>query len=462
MDVKQMAGAAPEYALEAMDVLRRAGKQAYLVGGFVRDVLLGRPPHDVDVATDSLWYVTRDIFRNAGYAVAETGTAHGTVTVVMDGQPVEITTFRTEGSYMDHRRPSSVRFVSDIREDLARRDFTMNALAWNPEEGLVDPFGGLGDIARGAIKAVGDPCRRFDEDALRVIRAVRFRAQLGFHIEERTALAVHRHAEDLSLVSVERVAQEYDRLVRGPYAVEALREYPDVAAQAVPEIASMVGFDQCSRWHRYDVWEHCLHALGSLPAAAPPCVRHAVLLHDIGKPRTFVMGQDGNGHFYGHEEVGARLFKEAYRRLRWSSSELRVMEYLIRHHDGPIDPTPRGIRRALAKISACVAPRREDALRVFDWLLQLKYADTVSHAPRATDKRLHELALVREGLEAAIEGGVTFCLKDLALNGSDVVSLGVPAGPRVGSMLRAALGAVVDGEVENDHAALMEYARRHL
>lgn len=450
----------PGYAMEALQVLSDAGKQAFLVGGFVRDSLRGAAPHDVDVTTDALWYQTRDIFIERGYHVVETGARHGTVTVFVGGRPVEVTTFRADGAYSDHRRPDSVRFVRNVEDDLARRDFTVNAMAWNPQVGLVDPFGGRADLQDGLIRAVGDPDRRFEEDALRVMRGVRFASKLSFAVEELTGAAMHAHAADLSHVAIERIAAEYDGIVRGPGAPAALRAYVDVAAHAVPSIIPMVGFDQCSKWHCYDVWEHCLHALELVGTTASPIVRHVALLHDMGKPSTFSVGPDGRGHFYGHEEQGSRLARRIFTTLRWRSVDVDRICTLIRTHDYRIDPTPRGVRRMLARLSRSFAGADAQAPQMFEELLQVKRADTLAHAPGCTDRRMEEICQVERILQDMLREGAVFCLRDLAVGGSDLIAAGIPQGPRIGAVLKHLLGDVIDGRVPNEREALLAAALR--
>ena len=445
----------PAYAQEALSVLLDAGKQAFVVGGFVRDALRGAPPHDVDMTTDALWYQTRDIFIERGYHVVETGARHGTVTVFVGGRPVEITTFRTDGTYSDHRRPDSVRFVRNVEDDLARRDFTVNAMAWSPTAGLVDPFGGRADLEAGLVRAVGDPDRRFEEDALRVLRGVRFASKLGFLVEEETGAAMRAHGSDLSHVAIERIASEYDGIVQGPGAATALRTWADVAAYAVPAIIPMIGFEQHSKWHCYDVWEHCLHALELVDPAAPPIVRHVVLLHDVGKPSTFTMGSDGRGHFYGHEEQGSRLARAIFSTLRWRSVDVDRACTLIRMHDYRIDATERGVRRMLARLSRSYAGADAEAGALFEELLQVKRADTLAHEPSCVAKRLGEIERVAEVYREVAASQAAFRLRDLAIGGEDLIAAGIPQGPAVGRTLRKLLGEVIDGHLPNERAALL-------
>lgn len=456
------ASCVPPYAREALEVLLDAGKQAFVVGGFVRDALRGAPPHDVDMTTDALWYQTRDIFIERGYHVVETGARHGTVTVFVGGRPVEITTFRTDGTYSDHRRPDSVRFVRNVEDDLARRDFTVNAMAWSPEAGLVDPFGGRADLEAHLIRAVGDPDRRFEEDALRVLRGVRFASKLGFSVEEETGEAMHVHGSDLSHVAIERIASEYDGIVRGPGASSALRAWADVAAYAVPAIIPMVGFDQRSKWHCYDVWEHCLHALELVDPSASPLVRHVVLLHDVGKPSTFSVGSDGRGHFYGHEEQGARLARKIFSALRWRSIDVDRACALIRMHDYRIDPSERGVRRVLARLSRSFAGAEDEAGLLFEELLQVKRADTLAHEPSCVTKRLNEIDRVESAYRDVLSSQAAFRLRDLAIGGEDLIAGGVPQGPAVGRILRYLLTEVIDGHLPNEREALLEHAAAYM
>ncbi len=451
------ASAVPAAGLTTLGILRDAGRQSFLVGGFVRDSLLGAPAHDLDVATDALWYQARELFLERGYQVLNTGVRHGTITVLVDGRHIEVTTFRTDGTYSDHRRPDSVRFVSNIEDDLARRDFTVNAMAWSPETGLIDPFGGRRDLEAGVVRAVGDPERRFDEDALRIMRAVRFSSKLGFLIDGETSEAVHRLVRNLAHVARERVATEYDGIVCGRGAVQALRSYPDVVAEAVPPIADMVGFDQLSRWHCHDVWEHCLHALEALDGSASRLLRHVTLLHDIGKPGSFTLGKDGHGHFYRHEELGAQMLRSALENLRWRKSDVDYACCLVRFHDHRIDPSPRGVLRMLHKIASSFPGAEAVAQDVFSDLLALKHADAVAHAPSSVPQRLRELAAVERTFSQIVAENKAFRLNDLLIDGRDVMAAGFSAGPVVGSVLRSALRAVIDGEVPNERHALLAY-----
>ncbi|MBQ6521788.1 MAG: CCA tRNA nucleotidyltransferase, partial [Atopobiaceae bacterium] len=294
----------PAYAVRVVDALEAAGFEAWVVGGWVRDALLGSASHDVDVCSSARWQDAARVLRAAGLAVHETGTQHGTVTAISCGKPVEVTTYRVDGSYSDARHPDSVTFVSDVREDLARRDFTINAMAYHPERGLLDPYGGERDLAAGLVRAVGDARARFDEDALRVLRAVRFAARYGFAVEEGTHEALSEYAPCLSLIANERIGQE----VRGIFATGrmawALETERDAMVAAIPELAPLVGFEQNSRWHIFDAYAHTAAVVAGMECVtagmASEAMRWAALLHDVAKPACYSEYESGHGHFFGH------------------------------------------------------------------------------------------------------------------------------------------------------------------
>ena len=293
----------PAGAAFIIDRLNKHGHRAYVVGGCVRDCLLGIMPKDWDICTSALPEEMQRIFRDQH--VVETGLKHGTLTVVIDHIPYEVTTFRVDGEYTDHRHPDEVRFVRDVREDLARRDFTVNAMAYHPEEGLVDAFGGQEDLAAGIIRCVGEAERRFDEDALRILRALRFASTYCFAIEEHTAAAVHSLKETLADVAAERIRVELAKLLCGKGAGDILRSYHDVMGQVIPQVRPMVGFEQHTPHHRYDVWEHTIRAVEAVPATE--VLRLTMLLHDSGKPAAFTMDENGVGHAYGHQKISAEI-----------------------------------------------------------------------------------------------------------------------------------------------------------
>lgn len=438
----------PEGACEIVRALERAGREAYLVGGCVRDMLLPAPVHDWDICTDAPPEEIRRAL--APHRTLDTGVKHGTVTVLMPDGAYETTTYRRDGAYLDGRHPDSVAFTASLTEDLSRRDFTINAMAMsvggdgNAGE-LVDPFGGRDDLRRGVLRCVGDPDARFAEDALRILRAVRFASRLGLTVEPATHAAMLRGRALLGRISAERVFDELCGILMTERGGEYLRVYADILLEIVPELKPCAGFDQRNPWHRYDVLDHILHSVD----AAPPelTVRLAMLLHDAGKPACASVDEAGVGHFYGHQKVSAELAENVLRRLHSANRLREDVTGLVLHHDLPVEPTEGSMRRLLNRMGA------EQARR----LLAVKRADTLAQSERA-GSRLETLSQCETLLERIVAEGQAFSLKDLAINGNDLTERGVASGPEVGRRLRLALDAVLDGRVENEREALLQIA----
>ncbi len=437
-----------ENAKVALRILEQGGFEAWLVGGCVRDALLGRPCSDIDIASDARWQDVQRLFKSNGFATHETGVAHGTLTVVVNGQPFEITTYRCDGAYKDSRHPDSVRFVSSIEEDLARRDFTINAMAYHPKRGLVDPYGGKDDLAHGVIRAVGNPKKRFDEDALRILRACRFSAQLGFAVEEDTYKGMVYNKGLLYKVSAERVVHELDRMLLGDYAGQAIVNTVDALCAVLPELVAMKGFDQHTPYHIYDVLEHTAHVVDGVPPYR--LVRWAALFHDMGKPACFFSDDDGTGHFYGHANVSVLLAKGIMSRLKMSPAFASRVLTLVKRHDEVVEPMPRAVKRMLARLGGDT--------ELFGALCDLKRGDARGQAPRCAGRIgvADELERVLGEIQAK---GDAFSLKDLAVNGRDAIALGIEQGPAVGAALERALSAVIDERVPNEHEALLAFLR---
>lgn len=447
----------PEFALRALEVLENEGHEAWIVGGWVRDALMAGPAHDIDITTDALWHQTARLFSQAGYAVHETGLHHGTLTVVIDGNPIEITTYRAEGLYSDHRHPDLVRFIHDVTDDLARRDFTINAMAYHPTRGLLDPFGGREDLAHGVVRAVGRPADRFFEDALRVLRAVRFACRMGFEIEEGTHAALVVAAPLLDSIAQERIGQELCGILETGRVGWTLRHEPEVMCAAIPELEPMIGFDQLSIWHAYDVMEHTVRVCNAVEAftagVASLRLRWAALLHDVAKPACCVLDDMGRGHFYGHPIEGAIMAEGIMRRLGLPGSLVRSTCALIRYHDHVIRPTTRSMRRVLALLEEADPT---NALPLSHELMDLKRADAVSKQPRCADYAV-ELDAMDAILSEEGRRGAAFKVSDLAIGGKEVIEmLGCRPGPMVGMVLSTLLQAVVDNEVENTREALLD------
>ncbi len=437
----------PQHALDALDALESAGFESWAVGGCVRDALLDRASSDVDIATRAPWREAQRALERCGWRVHETGTAHGTVTAVRGDRAIEATTFRSDGAYEDARHPKSVAFVRSIEEDLARRDFTVNALAFHPARGLLDPYGGLADLRAGTIRAVGDPALRFSEDALRILRACRFVAQMGFSIEEATYRGMLENKGALARISTERVSRELSGIVLGPYAGTALMATVDALAAALPELVAMKGLDQRTPYHIYDVLEHTARVVDGVPAY--PLARWAALFHDMGKPAAFFVDDAGTGHFYGHAGISVALARGVMDRLAMPASFASQVLELVRLHDDDVDATPRAVKRALARLGGDV--------ELFRALCDLKRADALAQAPhcRARAGLADELEAVLAGI---LEADEAFSLAKLAIDGRDVMAASVPEGPLVGEALAAALDAVIEERMPNDREALQGFA----
>jgi len=433
----------PDYVRVVLETLEAAGYEAWCVGGCVRDSLLGRVPEDWDVTTSALPEETMAVFRD--HAIP-TGLKHGTVTVRAEHRSVEVTTYRLDGVYSDHRRPDSVAFTASLEEDLARRDFTVNAMALGLRGELRDPFEGQEDLKRRVLRCVGDPDRRFREDALRMMRGLRFAAVLGFSIDPATGDSIQRNRALLQEIAVERIQVELLKLLQGPGAAEVLRAYPEVLGAFWPELLPMVGFDQRNRHHCYDVWEHSLHALEAVPA--DPVLRCAALLHDIGKPACFTVDEAGVGHFYGHGAISRDLADRMLRRLKCANAFREAVVRLVDWHDRNIPRTDKSIRRALRALG------EEDLRR----LIALKRADNLAQAPAYRDRQL-ELDQAEAILEKLLAEDACFSLRQLAVDGNDLLRLGI-RGPAIGRDLNILLDRVVNGDLPNKRSVLLEALRQ--
>lgn len=438
----------PSYVCETLSALERAGFEAYVVGGCVRDSLLGLVPHDFDLCTNALPEQISAVF--ATKTVIPTGIQHGTVTVIAEGHPLEITTYRTEIGYHDHRHPDTVEFVSTIEQDLGRRDFTVNAMAYHPTRGLVDPFGGAADVEKRLLRAVGDPKTRFEEDALRMLRALRFAATYGLKIEENTQKELLACAPLLTEIAAERVGAELGRMLAGNHIDTVIYDLYPVLFPILPELKAAQDVDQHSRYHHLDVLAHILTAVAC--AEADTTVRLAALLHDIGKPYCFSLDDQGNGHFYGHAEIGERMARDVLCRLRFDNKTTENVCLLIRYHDTTIERTDKAVRRWMNRLGVPLLRQ----------LLALKRADAMAHAVELMDGRLQELNDINERIDNLLAQQACFSLKDLAVNGSDLLAIGVPPGKAVGECLRWLLDEIMDERLENTAAILLEAVRKRL
>lgn len=432
----------PGYVLELMQKLNDAGFQAWVVGGCVRDSLLCKTPQDWDLCTDAKPEEMLSIF--ADFRLLTQGLKHGTITVLSDS-PVEITTFRTEGGYADHRHPGWVAFVPDIRLDLARRDFTVNAMAYCPALGFADPFGGQRDLQEKILRAVGDPETRFQEDGLRILRGARFCAAYGLTPEHATYEAMRSQRQLLDGLSRERVYSELCKFLLAA-KVEDLERFAPILTQVLPELAPTVGFLQQNPHHVFDVYGHTAHVVAVCPAELP--LRWAALLHDVGKPQCFHVDEKGVGHFPGHAQVGAELAASILARLRAPKALTEQVSTLVRYHSTCRQAKGKTVRRLLRKLG-------ETTLRQ---LLALDKADGWGKQPGESREVSSEIREFEEELERILAESPCLTLRQLAINGHDLQAIGVLPGRAMGSLLAFLLEQVEVGAVDNEKEALLQIA----
>lgn len=435
----------PGCVMQILNELNLNGYESYLVGGCVRDFIMGGTPQDYDIATNASVSEIETIFSN--YKVIETGVKHGTVTIISDGMPIEVTTYRIDGTYSDGRHPDRVTFSSNLTDDLSRRDFTMNAVAYSPRDGFVDVFEGVEYIGREIIKCVGEPDKRFEEDALRILRALRFSAVLGFSVESNTSDSIHRNKALLGRISVERVTSEFFKLICGKNAVKVLREYSDVMAEIFPPLSDMFGFPQDNPYHIYDVWEHTLRVVENVPNTET--LKIAALLHDVGKPHCRTTDENGIGHFYGHADISEQISCEILKKyLRTDKKTSEQIITLVKNHGDIFMPDPRCVRRKLIKYG-------EDTLRQ---LLALARGDIMAQSPEFIG-RLHEIDEVEKILNDVLSKQTCFSLRDLQINGRELMEIGIEQGKIIGDILMRLLDEVLDEHIENEKSALTARAK---
>lgn len=434
----------PENVKKILNALEESGYEAYIVGGCVRDSILGKDPRDYDVTTSALPEEVKACL--VGFNVIETGLKHGTVTVVSGDDYVEVTTFRIDGEYLDHRRPESVEYANNLADDLSRRDFSINAMAYNAKIGIVDNYGGQKDLFRQVIRCVGNPCIRFDEDALRIIRALRFASELGFEIDLPTENAIHEMKNLLLNVAPERLAKEFELLIMGSSPANVLVSFADVFGTLFPEIMPCVGFDQHSRYHIYDVWKHTAVAIEN--SVADREVRLALFFHDIAKPKCCVYDEEGSGHFPGHESESAEMAEMIMRRMNFSSETIKCVTQLIKfHYVTPIDD-----EKVVKKLLSAVGPQ------YFFKLTEMMKSDS-----RAKQSICFERVQILEAMEAKakliLHNKECISISQLDIKGTDIAALGVQ-GSRIGEILDELLMMHIDEKVRNEKAELISAAKK--
>ena len=434
----------PVYVLDCIEALESRGFAAYAVGGCVRDACLGLEPQDYDLCTNALPEETEAVFADRRLVLA--GKKHGTVGVITEAGVVEITTFRTEGGYRDNRHPDWVEFVPDIEKDLARRDFTVNAMAYSPVRGFADPFGGREDLEKRILRAVGDPFARFTEDSLRILRGVRFAVRYGLTPEAETEKAMLELAPLMDNLARERVFEELCKLLPRVDADDLCR-YAPILAAVIPELGPTIGFDQRSPHHAYDLFTHIAHVTGATP---PDLVlRWAALLHDIGKIPSFTQDETGRGHFYGHASVGADMADAVLRRLKAPTALREDAVGLIRNHMNRLEPEKKFLRRWVGRLG----------WDTIEKLLLLQEADMGSKGTGKPEE-MEQFAAIRGVLEEIRKENACLRLKDLAVNGHDLMALGY-SGKDVGLRLNMLLEQVIDERLPNEKEALLTAAKEN-
>lgn len=429
----------PEDVKAILHTLQEAGYEAYAVGGCIRDSCFGRRPDDWDITTSAKPQETKALFGKT----IDTGIQHGTVTVIRHGRGYEVTTYRVDGEYEDGRHPKEVTFTASLKEDLRRRDFTVNAMAYNEEDGLVDLFGGRQDLEQKIIRCVGEANERFEEDALRIMRAVRFSAQLGFSIEERTKEAIRGHAERLRQVSAERIQVELTKLVISPNP-DFLRIAWETGITAVvlPEFDHLMEQPQNNPHHCFSVGEHTLHAMQAV--RPDKCLRLAMLLHDVAKPLCLTTDAEGIDHFHGHAQKGERMAAQILKRLRYDNHTTELVSRLVKWHDVAIAPEKRRC--------AGLPPGWE---RAFPLILEVKAADLAAQSDYQRTEKREWLERLRGLYEEIEREGNCLTIKDLAVNGRDLIQAGITPGPQLGLALQQLLEIVLEDPEKNTREYLL-------
>ena len=429
-----------------LNKLSENGFDCYVVGGCVRDCLLGLTPHDWDITTNALPQQISSIF--SSYQQFDAGIKHGTVSVVINKQVYEITTFRIDGSYTDNRRPDSVTFTADIKQDLLRRDFTVNALAYNPKTGIKDFCNGIEDIKYKALRCVGNPDERFNEDALRILRCLRFASVYGFSIEPETLKSIIRNKRLLLNISAERIKTELEKLLCGDNADFILRRYKEVFAVVIPEIEVMFDFDQNTPHHNKTLWKHTVSSIKHIKP--DPVLKMTMLLHDIGKPQTKTTDINGVSHFKGHPRLSAAMADVILQRLRFSNEFINTVTTLISYHDYRFNGNKKMMKKVLSKIGE----------EMFEMLLQVQYADMMAQSMYKREEKLLNHNKTVAQFKNILEENCCLKLKDLNINGSDLLRMGIAEGKTIGAILNTLLDMVIDEEIKNDRQELLSKAEQ--
>lgn len=436
----------PQDVQYILNTLHQHNHQAYIVGGCVRDNLLNKEPKDYDITTSALPEQTLEIFNN--HNTIPTGLQHGTITLMLNNIPYEITTFRNDGEYTDNRRPNSVTFTSNLHEDLSRRDFTINSMAYNEQEGLIDPFNGQRDLQLCIIQCVGNPNERFQEDSLRMMRAIRFASRFKFHIHLDTFKAIKANSHLIQNISNERIQSELNQILLGSFYYIDLLSIVNLLQYILPELQNCIDVKQNNPYHIFDVY---LHILATVYTIEPTLhLRLTMLLHDIAKPLTKTTDDNSIDHFYGHNTLGADLATTILKRLRYDNNTIIKVRDLILYHDAEIHPTKKAIKRWLNKTS-------EETVRN---LLKVKEADMLAQNPIYYQDRHDKLEQIEILLDEILQEQQCFSKKDLAINGNDLIAMGIKQGEEIGKIIDELVEYVIDNPDMNTKDKLIEYVLR--
>lgn len=434
----------PNDVKAVMDVLTKNGYKAYVVGGCVRDSLMGREPHDWDVTTDAAPEQIKEIF--ASFRTVDTGIKHGTVLIVSGKTPVETTTFRIDGEYSDNRHPDSVTFTKNVCDDLARRDFTINAMAYNETDGIIDPFGGRNDIENRIIRCVGDADTRFNEDALRIMRAVRFSSVLGFNIEEKTAESILENKNLLSGIACERITAELMKLLCGDNVFNVLSEFRSVIGVFIPELKLEFDFKQYGKKHGYDVWMHTVHTVNNIEN--DPILRLTMLLHDTGKIATHAIDENGNSTFKNHAAVGGVIAENVLKRLKFSKEYINTVSYLVSIHDKEVPETRVEVKEYIRDLG------EENFIR----LMKIRRADKSGLAKGFRDIT-EKLLFAYSTFDEIMNNNEPYSLSQLAVNGNDLKKY--VSANNIGDTLNYLLEIVIKDPEKNNKQTLIEIVKRN-
>lgn len=439
----------PKDASKIIEILNSFGFGAYVVGGCVRDSLMNNVPNDWDICTAAKPEEVKRMLCSFYPKIIDTGIKHGTITVITNDDSYEITTYRIDGEYEDNRHPKEVTYTSDLLMDLSRRDFTINSMAYHPEKGLMDFFGGESDLKDGLIECVGNPMDRFKEDGLRILRALRFASRFGFSFETDTERAIHLSKDLLDNISKERISSELTQILMGDGAETILHDFSEVFEKIIPDIGPCVGFNQFNKkWHYLQVWDHMARSVAMAPK--DEVIRLTMFLHDIGKPKSFIKDEDGVGHFYGHASIGKDMAYDILRDLKYDNCTISSVVSLIEYHDQDIAPTEKSVKRLLNKFNE----------EWFRNLLKVKRADALAQVN--PEFKIFELNEIEKILDRIIQEEQCFSLKSLQINGKDLLDLGMEPGPGIGRILNKILDSVISGEVNNERKELLKLSKEVL